>query len=368
MATATATKKSTAKKTTTKKKKPSPDQTYTCVKCGKEYQIQEGNFYKITQSSMFDWNDKYAPYCKNCISEEVNRLGQKFGDQRIGVMACCHYLDIPYVESLYQSVNEKYDNFSMGVLVRQASNNTQYRGKTFVTTLVDKSLIKTEKEQREEDEVRWSVGEIRDKNTVISIIGYDPFDGYNSKVRKALFQELVKYLDEDGIEDDHYKVSQLVQLVNNNYQINQIDAALSRLDPIRDGGNISELNTLKRTLVANNDKIAKENEISVKNRSDKAAGKSTLTYLMRDLREKDFKEIETNFYNQLRSEGTQWAANMSLKAIKENGFFDENDENDMLEIQYKKIQELQAKLDDALEENRLLLIENDELKEGDKDG
>ena len=37
----------------------------------------------------------------------------------------------------------------------------------------------------------------------------------------------------------------------------------------------------------------------------------------------------------------------------------------MAEIQYAKIQELQARLDDVEEENRLLLIENDELKAGD---
>ena len=106
---------------------------------------------------------------------------------------------------------------------------------------------------------------------------------------------------------------------------------------------------------------------SVKNRIDKQVGRSTLTYLMKDLREKDIPEAEANYYDQLQSEGSRWAANISFKAIKENGFFDENDEKDMLEIQYKKIQELQSKF---ILDYRLLLIENDALKEkgGDKRG
>ena len=83
------------------------------------------------------------------------------------------------------------------------------------------------------------------------------------------------------------------------------------------------------------------------------------------MREIDIPKAEANYYEQLKSPGTQWAANMSLKAIRENGFFDENDFKDMAEIQYAKIQELQARLDDVEEENRLLLIENDELKAGD---
>ena len=121
---------------------------------------------------------------------------------------------------------------------------------------------------------------------------------------------------------------------------------------------------LKQGLVNSNDKIAKENEISVKNRSNKDIGRSTLTYLMKDLREKDFKEAEANYYDQLRSEGTQWAADMSMKAIKQNGFFDENDRGEVFELQREMIQKLQAQVDDLTEEKRLLTIERDELKRG----
>lgn len=343
------------------KKKELLGRNCTCFKCGKEYPQVEGNFFR-TGGTLYEWNDNFAPVCKDCINEEFDRLTIKFNDQELAAAACCHYLDLPFYRSIYTSINEKRDQFTMGYIVRFLQNGSQYRNKTFVNTLAEGELEKTDRQTRVEVEEKWSTGEMRDKNMVTDIIGYDPFEGYLDKTRRALFQELVKYLDEDGIEDDHFKVSQLVQLVNNNYQINQIDLALSRMNPLKDAQDIKALNTQKQTLVSNNDKIAKENEISVKNRSDKAAGRSTLTYLMRDLREKDFSEAEMNYYNQLRGEGSQWAADMSLKAISQNTFFDENDKQDMLENQRAMITQLQDEVDDIKEENRLLKIKNAELE------
>ena len=250
-------------------------------------------------------------------------------------------------------------------------NNRQYATKTFINTLLDKKELGIEAESYDKiKEDNWGLQDLRAKNDVIDIIGYDPFDGYDEQQRRFLFNNIIGYLGEDGIEDDTYKISQIIQLVNNNYQIEQVNRTMAKLNPQINAGDFKDLNSMKKQLVDSNDKIAKENGISVKNRLDKQVGRSTLTYLMKDLREKDIPEAEANYYDQLQSEGSRWAANISFKAIKENGFFDENDEKDMLEIQYKKIQELQTKLDNVEEENRLLLIENDALKEkgGDKRG
>lgn len=177
-----------------------------------------------------------------------------------------------------------------------------------------------------------------------------------------MFSELIKYF-EDGIEDDPFKLSQIVQVVNNNNQIRQIDLQIARLNPMNSAEAIKSLNDIKVKLVSNNDKIAKENEISVKNRSNKDAGRNTLTFLMKDMREKDIAGAEANFYDQLRSPGTQWAADMSSKAIKENAFFDENDQQEIFDIQRELIDKFQKESDDAKEKYRLSLIENQRLKE-----
>ncbi len=124
------------------------------------------------------------------------------------------------------------------------------------------------------------------------------------------------------------------------------------------------MSDIKNKLVQSNDKIAKENEISVKNRSNKDAGKSTLTYLMRDLREKDFDKAEADYYDQLRGAGSQWATDMSIKAIKENGIFDENDKKEIYEMQLDMIASLNKEVDELKEKIRVLTLENDKLKAG----
>lgn len=329
--------------------------------CGSVYDNPVNKFYKTPWSNLYDENDHYFPVCIDCLKKKFEEYSKRYGEAT-AMKILCHYMDMPFYFSLYDNIIKNNDNFKIGMYFR-LMNQKQYTNKTFVNTLIDKKELGLDDSSYEEEkEVKWSAADTRDKNGAIEIIGYDPFEGYNEADRRFLFKNIIGYLDEDGIEDDSFKISQIVQLVNNNYQIKQIDMAVAKLNPQTEASEIKILSDLKKKLVDNNDKIAKENGISVKNRLNQEAGRATLTHLMKDLREKDFTKAETNYYDQLKSEGTQWAANVSLKAIRENGFFDENDNNDMLEIQYVKIKELQSKLDDVEESNRLLLIDNDNLK------
>lgn len=278
-------------------------------------------------------------------------------------MACiltCHKLDIPFYHSLFDSIVSSNNTFSIGLYARQL-NNRQYQYQDFSQTILNKELDKSDRDIQDEKEVKWTAEEQRNKDEAIAIMGYDVFEGYSSNDRRFLFSELVKYFDDD-IADDTFKLSQVVQIVNNNNQIRQYDLLISSLNPIKDANDIKMLGTLKKNCVENNDKIAKENEISVKNRSNKDIGKSTLTYLMKDLREKDLKKAEANYYDQLRSEGTLWAISMSNRSILQNAMFDENDKQELFDIQREMIQKLQTQLDDELEKNRMLVIENAELK------
>ena len=210
----------------------------------------------------------------------------------------------------------------------------------------------------------WSDQDKQNKQYTIEVVGYDPFEEYPEEGRKFLFNQLSPYLEDDSNADDAYKLSQILQIIKNNYQIDICDKKMSQLDPLKDAESIKTLSDIKNKLVQSNDKIAKENEISVKNRSNKDAGKSTLTYLMRDLREKDFDKAEADYYDQLRGVGSQWATDMSIKAIKENGIFDENDKKEIYEMQLDMIAALNKEVDELKEKIRILTLENDRLKAG----
>ena len=336
--------------------------TFKCLRCGKEYDVAVGHFYKITYSQLWKANDCYAPICKDCVNEMFDEYSRKFGSDRTACMIMSHVLDVPFYNSLFDSISQNNGRVTMGLILRIIGNARNFQFQTFSNTLVNGELNKNALDLQEEKEQKWSKAEIQAKDDCISVIGYDPFDGYNEGDRRYLFSELIKYF-EDGIEDDPFKLSQIVQVVNNNNQIRQIDLQIARLNPMNSAEAIKSLNDIKVKLVSNNDKIAKENEISVKNRSNKDAGRNTLTFLMKDMREKDITGAEANFYDQLRSPGTKWAADMSFKAIKENAFFDENDQQEIIDTQRELIDKFQKESDDAKEKYRLSLIENQRLKE-----
>lgn len=218
--------------------------------------------------------------------------------------------------------------------------------------------------KQDEKLIIWSDQDKQNKQYTIEVVGYDPFEEYPEEGRKFLFNQLSPYLEDDSNADDAYKLSQILQIIKNNYQIDICDKKMSQLDPLKDAESIKTLSDIKNKLVQSNDKIAKENEISVKNRSNKDAGKSTLTYLMRDLREKDFDKAEADYYDQLRGVGSQWATGMSIKAIKENGIFDENDKKEVYEMQLDMIAALNKEVDELKEKIRILTLENDRLKAG----
>ena len=338
---------------------------YRCVMCGREETSPEKKFYKLVHSPDHKGNDGYAHICINCIKDEQKRLTNRYGE-KLAVMAICAKLNAPFYRTLYESIKKAQDNFSFGHYIRQL-NNKQYSGKTFALTLANGELEVTKKEAEEEAEEmaesNWSLDERRAKNEVITMMGYDPFEGYAPKLRKKLFSELLGYLDDDELLSDNYKLAQIIQIINNNIQINQYDIAISKLDPNKEVSDITDLNKLKKELVQSNEKIAKENGISVKGRGDQRAGKGTLTGLMRDMREKDLNEIEANFYDQLTSKASRWGSDISVQSMIENIHLDENDIDEIITTQRSMISELQTSNDDLREERRIWKVKDSKVDE-----
>lgn len=339
---------------------------YRCLRCGKVWENPVGHFFKSQWSENFEKNSRYAPLCKDCVSEMFNSYEKKYGTNSACIFMC-YKLDIPYYYSLFDSIIKNNNNFSMGLYLRQL-NNRQYQYQDFTQSILNGEVGKSKDDFEKEKEVKWSTQDIQNRDYATEIIGYDPFVGYPEEDRRFLFNQLSPYLEDDDIADDAFKLSQILQIVDNNKQIRQCDVKIANLDPIKDANDIKTLNSIKKDLVQSNDKIAKENEISVKNRSNKDVGKSTLTYLMRDLRNKKFDKAEADYYDQLKSPGTRWAVDMSITSIIQNGMFDENDKKEVYEIQLHLIDKLNQDLDEAKEKIRLLLLEIDELKAGVSDG
>lgn len=353
--------------TTSKKLIKDVSPVYKCTCCGSMYHSPEKKFYKVIKNPLFVGNGEYSNVCVNCCETFFSQMKETYKSERTALILTCAAMGWYFNEEIYSSIKAKdISPIKIGVYQRQLSL-TQNRGKCFTDSLVQmiSTLEKRENETKKEIEEEWTREDKRNMKDVIEVVGYDVFAGYPPNDRKYLFGELVKYIDEDVI-DDNYKLSQIIQIVNNNNQIRRYDLIISQLNPLDDSEDIGNLNNLKNKLVSSNDKIAKENEISVKNRSNKDIGKSTLTYLMKELREKDFDRAETDYYDQLKSAGTRWAAEVSMQAIQKNTFFDESDINEIKDIRRELVSTLQEQVDDLMEEKRKLLIEMQKLKNGDE--
>lgn len=340
---------------------------YKCLHCGCD-NLSVRDFYTIRADGIFAGNDHLVPICKKCVDEMLDKEKLPHG-LSMAIFNMCAVLQVPYMPHIIKEVKAKGNgHFDMATYITAVTAPRLEGGdnsRTFASTAWD--LIKTgtrvdriEKEGK--GTAAMSQAQIAARDTVISVMGTDPFSAYAKRDRTFLYGEMIKYFD-DRIADDPYKLSQIAQIVLNNLQIHRYDMLLVDLDPINDTQKIVDINKIKSMLVQSNDKIAKENEISVRNRSDKEAGKGTLSALMKKLNEQGFAEAEANYYDQLLGQGTQWAINESFKALQQNSFFDENDKQEIFLTQKKLIEDLQKQVDKVTEENRRLRVAIGERRE-----
>ena len=66
------------------------------------------------------------------------------------------------------------------------------------------------------------------KKEIITMLEYDPFEGYVEADQKFLYNELYSYFNDEEVIEDQFLVSQLIQIANNNNQIRKIDYLISK--------------------------------------------------------------------------------------------------------------------------------------------
>ena len=344
-----------------------------CPMCGKT--TAESQFYQ-SKSPLYKSNYGRMVFCKDCVRKQYDLYYNSSKDIRSAIYITCLKFDIPFSESDFEGALKELDKKpnahalktyitklnslggkNNGLIEFDASSGNTYddsvNNKINSDSEIDFNKIEQEIEVTDEDK--------QTKSDVIRLMGYDPFAGYSKFDQKFLYNDFITYLDEDTL-DDNFKLSQIIQLVNNNNQIRKIDLVIARMSSntkalMANQGDVKSLQQTKYQIVQATDKIAKENSISVKNRGDKKAGKSTLTYMMKNLRELNFEDAEQDYYDQNKAYGMKRVADISNKSILEQLQFDENDYVDMIKEQREIIQQLREKIEDIEEENRTLYVQ-----------
>ena len=149
----------------------SDKKSYKCLCCGKEYDSPIGHFYK---NSYGNWkaNDNYTPICKECVTEMFEKYSRMYESDRTACLILCHILDIPFYNSLYDSIVQSSGTCTPGKMSRIVLNQRQFQMQTFSNTLTNGELNKNALDVRDEKEQKWSKAEIQARDDVVSVVGY----------------------------------------------------------------------------------------------------------------------------------------------------------------------------------------------------
>ena len=326
-------------------------------------ELAESQFYVVKGESIFSQAGKIL-MCKNCCSRLYQRYYTETQDPKLSMYYTCRKMDIAFINRVYESSMEESRGDWTRVLGMYMKNYSSLGAQNGWNYSFDNSescdITADEADEifdRSESSNKLTKDEKQAKKDVVLALDEDPFEAFPIQDQKYLYKKLLEYFKDEEILEDTYKVSQIIQLVVNNNQIRIFSNELGRLSlqPLDNMDKIKSLNNIIKDIVMNNDKIAKENGISEKNKKNQSAGGNTLGSLMKTMRNLNFEEAEQNFYDMKKAYGMQQAEIKSLQNIKEQIIFDEQDVDDMVNYQREMIRELQGKLMDKDEEIRVLI-------------
>lgn len=334
---------------------------FKCLRCGKKAETPKGVFPFLPKSPLFEHNQGYGYICLACVEEMERELKEQFNDQKAAFFVLCHYLDVFFDDVKYEEMKFGKDFSFKSYYSCLNRGNT---GRTFRNNLeamvLDGSFTKSEAELQEAQEAKWSTEDQRNKNYVISTVGYDPFrDPSLSQLdQRYLYNTCADYLDDDTVSDPH-RIQSVLELVNSLLQQDKVNRLITeeytraKPDPKR----LKDLVDIKKDYSAVVSTIANENGISLKGSGKSQKGSNTLTKIMKDMVDKDYEPIKANYLSAKMADSYKEIAAINLKAIQDELSFQPDEYASMVSEQAAIISENQAEIDKLKEENRLLRIE-----------
>jgi hypothetical protein len=329
----------------------------TCSSCGKN-KIRETYFYQ--SNSNFDADGK-VKVCKQCVRANVD------SNNIDSVKNMLLQLNRPFISSFWNTSVEEgklkgKDPFGLYL-------KTVYMNHKDLTWLEsdDANIVNGDKKKtpivgsnNQPKLLEISPEDQKNREDVIRMVGYDPFEVDNENDKRHLYNKLVDMLDESTLEDS-FKLPAVIEIVRGFNQLDKINAAinqiLSKTDSASfDTGRISSLIASKEKMLKTLLALAKDNGISVNHNNNKSKGAGTLSGIIKQLHEKGISAAEINVYDIETCEGMQQVANISNRSIMEQLMLNENDYTEMIKDQRDIILSLTEKYESLEEENRLLII------------
>lgn len=209
----------------------------------------------------------------------------------------------------------------------------------------------------------------KNREDVIRLIGYDPFDKEAEEDKPLLYSQLIGYLDTSGdSNDDMMRISSAISIVRAFSQSAKIDDMLSDIfkNPQKAASSVGTIKSLQDAKKNANKMItdlAAESCLSLKNNKNANKGENTWTGKIKKLKELNLREAEVNGFDIGTCRGMQQVMDLSNASILKQLRLDESEYSDMLAEQRVMITDLQKARDTYKEISRILLRENIDLKD-----
>lgn len=329
-----------------------------CLCCG-NLRHKDSDFY-LSNSILLKGNESRMFVCKPCLQDLYTTLIKHFDDCKTAMYDLCRLLDVYFDLSLYTRTETQCLNSGENILqlyMKAINSLPQYRKKTFKDS---SKLVENTKDVFEDYAICLSPEDKQNKEDVIRMVGYDPFENENDRDKKYLYNTLVDFLDESTLEDS-FKLPIVIEIVKSFNQIDKINQALSTLTLDIDAmanqsSSIKALFETKNKIYSSILSMAKDNGISVNHSNNKSKGAGTLSGLMKQMQEKGFMEAEVNLFDIETAQGIRQVADISNESIRKQLQFDENDYVTMINDQRELILDLDKRLKKSDEENRILKL------------
>jgi len=345
---------------------------YKCTAiCGNSYDDQVKNFYN-SNSLIVKNNNGRMTICKECIVKIYEFLVAKYNyNYKLALYFVCSMCDVYFDASLYPAVEQQAINTGSIIVktyFQKINSLPQYSSKTFA----DSTLLDVSAEIKVDNPLNLPVlaaplpvpkksdEDLQNREDVIRMVGYDPFENESLVDQKDLHNKLVDFLDESTLEDS-FKLPIVIEIVKSFSQIDKLNQALANvmIDPttmVAQSGSIKVLLETKDKMLRSILAMAKDNGISVAHAMNKSQGAGTLSGIIKKLQELGFEDSNVNLYDIETCDGMKQVADISNRSILEQIMLDENDYTQMIAEQRGMIQSLDSENIKVKEELRLLKI------------
>lgn len=355
-----------------------------CTKCG-TILSDRNNFY--TSSSKLHSHTGRVSLCKDCLTNLYISFLEDSSDIRMSIYKICELLDFVYLENIYESSlteagwNKNFTIVENGLevwkkYIKTINSLTNYKGYVFehsdkigmsndsldaseqINQDSKNDLEATKPKELTDEDLEQKVRDKQNKEDIIRIIGYDPFQYEIEEDKSKMYAKLINMLDEDS-QNDELKNSAIISIIKGQNQENKINDVITNLSSdiksIKENiGTIKSLTDTKEKLNKSLLALAKDNKISDLYSGHKTVGANTLTGMVKKLKEIDLKEAQVNLFDIQTSNGMLQTARLSAKAIVENLNFGDDDLIDITKWQREKIDFYNQEYSKLREENRKL--------------